>query len=147
MDTGNTIVPTTSSPNTEPTYVLVPEFTDKTQFFNFLVVLTGFLIMMVGYVYAANYNNEYTPNFSMLIDFLIDNNAVSHSRFKNYITDIVNDVKNEQFTTLQPENSNTNNSISFFDKIRFYINRFITNTFYVNKNTVHVKVNSTESNK
>lgn len=129
------------------TYVLIPEFIDETAFFNFIIVLIGFLLMMVGYIYAANYKNEYIPNFSMLIDFLIDNNTVSHDRFKRYINDIVDKNINDSFTVLHPENQdqlpsskkNVNTPSSFFDKIRFYINRFITNTFYVKKNTIHVK--------
>jgi len=129
-------------------YVLVPEFTDKTEFNNFFIVLTGFLFMMVGYIYAANYNNEYIPNFSMLIDFLIDNNSVSQNKFRRYINDI---VENENFTVSDLKNQNTSNKIlpitknikkptSFFEKIKIYINSFITKTFYVKNNTLHVKV-------
>ena len=148
MDNNNKINEETSiSKTNEPTYVLVPEFIDETAFFNFIIVLIGFLFMMIGYIYAANYKNEYIPNFSMLIDFLIDNNTVSHDRFKRYINDIVDKNIDDSFTVLHPENqdqlpntkTNVNTPSSFFDKIRFYINRFITNTFYVKKNTVHVK--------
>jgi len=131
-------------PPSNPTYVLVPEFTDETEFNNFFIVLISFTFMMVGYIYAANYNNEYVPNFSMFIDFLTDNNTVSQNKFRRYINNIIED---EGFTVLDSKNKtelpitkNIGQSLSFFEKIKNYINRFITKTFYVKKNTVHVKI-------
>jgi hypothetical protein len=93
----------------------------------------------------------------MFIDFFTERTSISQKRFENYIHDVVhqrnthegfndegieedieggNEGGNEEFT-LNKINSFSFN-LPFFEKVRHFINRFITNTFYVKGNTIRI---------
>ncbi len=121
-------------------YILVPEFVSYPSFFNFFIVLTIFLLSMVFYIYSVNYNISYTPNLSMFIDFFTERTNVSQKRFENYIHDVARQHPiQEGFNNENTINETNNFNSPIFEKIRHYINRFITNTFYVKGNTIWVK--------
>lgn len=146
-------------------YILVPEFVSYPSFFHFFIVLIVFILLMILYIYSTNYNNSYTPNLSMFIDFFTERTSISQKRFENYIHDVVhqrnthegfNDVGieedieggsergNEEFTlnekniVVPKNNYSFSFKIPFFENVRHFINRFITNTFYVKGNTIRV---------
>jgi hypothetical protein len=129
--------PTTTIAET-PTYVLTPEFTSYPAFTQFFTVLFFFFLFMVAYIYAANYSIPYTPNFAMLFDYIIDN-PKAQAKFEKYIKNTCNESF-EVSPTSSPPSVKSEPYIPLFERIRNYINRIITNVFYVKKNTIHVKV-------
>jgi hypothetical protein len=76
----------------------------------------------------------------MFIDFFTERTNVSQKRFENYIHDVARQHPiQEGFNNENTINETNNFNSPIFEKIRHYINRFITNTFYVKGNTIWVK--------
>jgi len=123
--------------NNELKYILVPEFLDKKKIMEFFLVLVMFSILIIIYICVSNYDITYVPNFSMFIDFITDNSS-SQDKFKKYIQELVY-TNNESFQSNRLDIKNNKSTPTINDKIRFYINKFVTNFFHVKGNTVHVK--------
>lgn len=128
---------TTEQPSNNITrYVFVPDLVSYPAFFQFFIVLFVFLLSMIIYIYVSSYDSAYSPNLSMFVDFFLERTTESQKRFELYIHDLVNEMTHkhyEGFTSgeapQQPQ--------PIFNRFRDFINKQITNTFYVKKNTIH----------
>ena len=118
--------PADSTPTATPVadttkYVLLPEFKTEKPITTFLIVIISYTLILISYMVTAVHYDSYTPTTGNIFE----STSQAQHRLKNYI--------NESFTVNTKE---TNENTTIFDKLRNYINRFITNIFYVKGNTV-----------
>ena len=135
-------------------YILMPDLKTENEnsIFRFGIVIFIYVIMLVSYIYASINLETYTP----FTGNIMESPKEAQTRFENYIKQVVINiqesntenftVKNEEFkepTTTSATTSATatatttaTTTTTIFDKMRNYINRFITNIFYVKGNTV-----------
>jgi len=116
-----------STPTADTTkYVLLPEFKTEKPITTFLIVIITYTAILISYIVTAIHYDSYTPFTGGIFEATND----AQRRLKNHINSL---IFSEGFT-VNPEEMKENTTI--FDKLRIYINRFITNIFYVKGNTV-----------
>lgn len=112
-------------------YVLLPELKTDKPFMKFIFVIIAYTIILISYIFTAIYYDSYTPFTGNIFESPVE----AQRRYKNYINDIV--MNSSESFTVNTEEMKENSNI--FDKLRNYINRFITSIFYVKGNTVTLR--------
>ena len=124
------------SENIQTKYVLLPEFNNNISIVKFVVVGIAYLVLLLAYVLTATYYDSFTPFTGNVFESPVE----AQRRLKNHVNRLVN--KPECFTVNNKETGEIEEieeikeNTTIFDKLRNYINRFITNLFYVKGNTV-----------
>lgn len=153
----NTTPPVDEKKDTE--YLLLPDFKTPDSSWKFFVALLLYTFLLLSYIYTAMYVGSYTP----LSANIFESKESSIGRFEKYINDLVVEilnnpnkvvklnesftVKDERIAGANSDGDNTynqgrvkgntiDNNNTIFDKMRNYINKLITNIFYVKGNTV-----------
>jgi len=117
----------TTSQETEPTkYVLLPDFKTNIHIITLIGVVFVYILLLLSYILTAIYYDTYTPFTGDIFEATKD----AQHRLKNHINKV---IFSENFTV---SNENPKENTTIFDKLRNYINWFITNLFYVKGNTV-----------
>ena len=115
-------------------YVLLPEFNNNISIVKFVGVTIAYLGLLFAYVLTATYYDSFTPFTGNVFESPME----AQRRLKNHVNMIVTNKK-ECFTVNNKETGEIEEikeNTTIFDKLRNYINRFITNLFYIKGNTV-----------
>jgi hypothetical protein len=128
-----------SHPSSNTTrYIVLPQVNI---FYSFkcIFIITAFILVMSGIIYACIFDAKYTPNIMMFYDMIFDNYETSEKELTQFIRDIIGTIPAKNPLNSVPSTISSTRDIAGFGTMQDYSTTITTNT--INDKLLKVKDN------